>query len=125
VATLEAARQYQAKNTAHSRIVALFQPHQPGRLRDLWEDFCAAFELADLVLIADIYIARGKAIDGISAESFVQAVKHQTAHHVPGSYAQLPANVLPYLQPGDLVLTIGAGDITKVGPQILDLLKQA
>lgn len=124
VATLQAARQYLEQNKSTTRVVAVFQPHQPGRLRDLWEDFCASFGSADLVLIADIYIARGNPIDGISSETFVQAIKHDNVHHVAGSANQLAKRLLAHLQSGDLVLTIGAGDITKVGPEILRMLKQ-
>jgi UDP-N-acetylmuramate--alanine ligase len=104
--------------------VAVFQPHQPGRLRDLWEEFCAAFGSADLLLVTDIYIARGSAIDGITAENFAKAVKTKNAHYIAGAANELPEKIAQYLQPGDLVLTLGAGDITKVGQPLLEKLKQ-
>ncbi len=126
-ATLQAARQYRARQTGKDgsgRIVAVFQPHQPSRLRDLWGEFCGAFTCADLVLICDIYVARGQAIEGITSERFARAIKHDDVRYLPGSTSDLPAAIVSHLQPGDLVLTIGAGDITKVGWEILRLLKQ-
>jgi UDP-N-acetylmuramate--alanine ligase len=122
-ATLQAARQYSASNKHIKRVVALFQPHQPGRLRDLWNEFTQCFTLADAVIIADIYVARGKSIEGISSERFAEVVSHDNAAYVPGSAKDLPPKVLPFLNEGDLLLTIGAGDITKVGPEILRILK--
>jgi len=121
-ATLGAAREYQRKHKEIKRVVALFQPHQPGRLRDLWKEFCAAFTQADVVLIADIYVARGGQIEGITSERFVAEIEHKNAKHLPGHVAELPAQVKPLLQPGDLLLTIGAGDVTKVGPELLKQL---
>jgi UDP-N-acetylmuramate--alanine ligase len=120
-ATLQAARNYQ-KTRGFNRVVAIFQPHQPGRLRDLWNEFVDSFSDADLVLLADIYVARGGNIEGITSERFVKEVKHGNAIHVPGPVSDLAAKVRPHLQSGDLVLTIGAGDITKLGAEIIKLL---
>jgi UDP-N-acetylmuramate--alanine ligase len=125
-ATLKAARQYieQCKldGKRERRLVALFQPHQPGRLRDFWDEFLASFKDADLVLIADVYIARGAAIPGIDSNSFVSQLSHKDAHYLGGSVHDLPEKVVPYLKPNDLVLTIGAGDVTGVGPELLKKL---
>jgi len=130
-ATLAAADQYRkdlglsgSGRQAPRRIVAVFQPHQPGRLRDMWDEFLGAFELADLVLVTDIYVARGKAIDGITSEKLAGSIRHKSVCYLPGKALDLPPAIVSYLQPGDLVLTIGAGDITKVGSEILRLLKQ-
>jgi UDP-N-acetylmuramate--alanine ligase len=129
VATLEAARQYQTSINAASkkesikRIVALFQPHQPGRLRDFYQEFCQCFKEADLVFIADIYIARGNAIPGIDSQSYASKIEHKNVSYLPGNIDQLPAQILPHLKTGDLVLTIGAGNITNVGPELLKLLE--
>lgn len=120
-ATLQAARNYQ-KTRDFKRVVAVFQPHQPGRLRDLWKEFCDSFADSDLVLLTDIYVARGGNIEGISSERFAKEVKHGNAIYVPGSMSELPSAVKPHLRHGDLVLTIGAGDITKLGAELLKLL---
>lgn len=121
-ATLHAAREY-ARTHSLRRVVALFQPHQPGRLRDLWDDFCDSFACADLVLLADVYVARGSQIEGINSERFAKEVKGCEAQYLGGSIAELPDKVAPLLKSGDLVLTIGAGDITKVGPELIQRLK--
>ncbi|MBY0360147.1 MAG: UDP-N-acetylmuramate--L-alanine ligase [Candidatus Obscuribacterales bacterium] len=128
-ATLEAAQQYkrglQAKsNKINHRVVAVFQPHQPRRLQDLWQEFCQSFKQADLVLVADVYVARGGQIDGINSERFVKEVEHKNAHYLGGPTADLPNKIHPHLQPGDIVLTIGAGDITGVGKPLLELLRK-
>ena len=122
-ATLQAARQYISKPENNvQRVVAIFQPHQPGRLRDLWDDFTTAFDEADLVLLADVYIARGGQIEGINSERFAAACTNKNMKHLAGATAQLAAQARPHLRQGDLVLTIGAGDITRVGPELLKLL---
>ncbi len=120
-ATLEAARHYQQSRN-FKRVVAVFQPHQPGRLRDLWNDFCESFADADLVLITDVYIARGGPIDGVNSERFSKEIKHGNSVYLPGTISELANKVKPHLKPGDLVLTIGAGDITKLGAELLKLL---
>ena len=105
-----------------SRVVAVFQPHQPRRLKDLWEEFCRCFDHADLVIITDVYIARGQPIEGITSKHLVSAVRHADVRYIPGAACDLAKQIVQFLQPGDLVLTIGAGDITKVGPEILRLV---
>ncbi len=124
VALLQAAQQYagQGKFAAH-RIVAIFQPHQPGRLRDFWKEFCEAFKACDLLLVADVYIARGGAIAGIDSKRFSQEVDHPNSHYLSGPTSELPTRIKALLQPNDLVITIGAGDITNIGPQLLQLLR--
>jgi UDP-N-acetylmuramate--alanine ligase len=122
-ATLEAAQQFKKnRGIVQQRIVAVFQPHQPGRLRDLWNEFCGSFEHADLLLLTDVYVARGGQIEGINSEKFSAAVKHDKVHYLSGSSAELPGKIKVFLQPGDIVLTIGAGDITNVGKPLLVLI---
>lgn len=130
-ATIQAAAEYRRQGNLKadasapgSRIVAVFQPHQPGRLRDLWEEFCSCFAQADLVLVTDIYIARGQPIAGVTSEILAGSVKHDNVRYLSGPISSLPAQIIKHLQPGDLILTIGAGDITRVGPEILNLLRQ-
>lgn len=121
-ATLEAARNY-ASTRQFKRVVAVFQPHQPGRLRDLWNEFCDSFADADLVALADVYVARGGHIEGINSERFAREVKHSCdVKYLPGSIGDVAKGLVPLLNEGDLVLTIGAGDITKLGSELLKLL---
>lgn len=117
-ATLQAARNYQ-RNHGIKRVVAVFQPHQPGRLRDLWNEFCDSFSEADLCLLLDVYIARGGAIEGINSQRFAGEIKDCNTIYLPGSIAEVADAVRHHLKEGDLVLTIGAGDVTKLGPQLL------
>lgn len=123
-ATLDAAQQYKRSLPSAQRVVAVFQPHQPGRLRDLWNEFCAAFTLADLVLLTDVYVARGGQIEGINSERFAKEIKHENVVYLSGATADLPAKIVPHLAPGDIVLTIGAGDITSIGKPLLELLSK-
>ena len=123
VATLQAAREYLSESDLAKRLVILFQPHQPGRLKNHWTEFLNAFANADLVFISEIYIARGKPIQGVSSEIFVKEMSHADAHYLPGKTEELARSVLPHLKKNDILMTVGAGDITKVGPQILELLR--
>ncbi|HEY9713048.1 MAG TPA: cyanophycin synthetase, partial [Chroococcales cyanobacterium] len=128
VAVLQAARQFIAERQEngtplYKRVVAVFQPHQPGRLRDFWDDFIRAFSLADMALITDVYVARGAEIEGINSERFVQCIDHPDVHYIQGPAGTLAERIVDRINPGDLVITIGAGDITKVAPNLVSLLK--
>ena len=127
IATLQAAKQYleqRRHNKARlDRVVVLFQPHQPGRLRDLWQEFCGAFAAADVVLLADVYVARGGEIENINSQRLAQEIKHNNVHYLKGAATTLPEQVFAYIQPGDLVLTVGAGDVTTVGPELIKHLR--
>ncbi len=123
VATLQAARQY-IHGKDLQRIVAVFQPHQPGRLRDFWNEFCDAFTVADLLFVADVYVARGGGIENINSERFTKEVKHSNAFYLNDATGTLSEQVASHLRPGDLVITIGAGDITNLGPELVTHLKQ-
>ena len=125
-ATLEAAQQFRRINRTKAgsgRIVAVFQPHQPGRLRDLWQEFVGAFHNADLLLLTDIYVARGGPIEGITSERFSREVEHKNVCYLGGPTSELSGRIKKMLQPGDLVLTIGAGDITNLSKALLTLIE--
>lgn len=127
-AVLQAGQQYlqqlQRRDGIKRRLVAVFQPHQPGRLRDFWDEFCTSFKDADLALIADIYVARGGNIDKIDSSRFVSCMAHENAVYLPGNTAELLPQVIKHLRPFDIVLTIGAGDITKLGPMLVTELNK-
>ncbi len=124
IALLQAAQQYVAQGKfAARRVVAVFQPHQPGRLKDFWKEFSEAFKACDLLLVTDIYIARGGAIAGIDSKRFCEEVNNANSHYVPGPTSELATKVKVFLEPNDLVITIGAGDITNIGPELLQLLR--
>lgn len=116
-ATLAAARQ-----CGFRRVHVVFQPHRFTRTRDLMDDFATAFSDADSVSVVDIYAASEKPIEGITAEALVSriaAAGNQDVTYAP-SFADAVARVTTLMQPGDMVLTLGAGSISQLGPMILD-----
>lgn len=121
-ATLATARQQ-----GYGRVVAIFQPHLYSRTRDLMADFAAAFSDADVVVITEIYAAREDPIPGVSALELARRVRE----HEPGKpvyYTQTKEEaldrVLELVQAGDLVLSIGAGDVREVGEALAQRLCQ-
>lgn len=107
------------------RLVACFQPHLFSRTRDFEDEFVEALSLADVVLIAGIYPARERAADfpGVTAAHLGERVAERgVAPLVKEDLAQVPAALADLVKPGDLVLTIGAGSVTTVGPALLALL---
>ncbi len=107
------------------RVFAIFQPHRYTRTRQLHEEFGAAFGGADVAIITDVYSAGEKPIEGVSGELICDSAAR--AGHPDVRYVarreDVPDAILDNLRPGDLVLTIGAGDIYKTGHQILEALR--
>jgi UDP-N-acetylmuramate--alanine ligase len=114
-----------AKQSWDRRLVVLFQPHRYTRTRDCLDDFAHAFDQADSLFMTEIYAAGEQPIPGISGARLVETVK--SAGHPSVTFIErkeaLPDQVLPHLKPGDLVLTLGAGDIWKAGTGILARLE--
>jgi UDP-N-acetylmuramate--alanine ligase len=119
-ATLAAARQLGKK-----RVVVVFQPHRYTRTRLLADEFGAAFDAADEVLITDIYAAGEVPIEGITAETLVGAARSHGHRNVvyAGDLARAEALLREVVRPHDLVLTLGAGDVTRLGPRLLASLE--
>ena len=115
MATLQAAREKHPE----ARIVAVFQPHQYSRTAALFDDFAESFEDADEVIIADIYEARDTDEDkaAVSAEKLAEAIPE--AQHISGM-EKIAHYLLDTLNEGDMVLVMGAGNITNLVPMILD-----
>jgi UDP-N-acetylmuramate--alanine ligase len=115
-ATLRASRRVHP-----GRIIAIFQPHLRSRTRDLLEDFAGAFVDADRVILTDIYQPRDDGLDEFDVAELarrVQAASPRQPVELIRDKSQIAAALAPQLQAGDLVLTIGAGDIYKVGQQL-------
>jgi UDP-N-acetylmuramate--alanine ligase len=109
------------------RVVAVFQPHRFTRTRDLLDDFAAAFGDAALVFVTDIYAAGEPPIPGITADRLCQLMRergHADVHHV-AQRAEVARALQPHIRPGDLVITLGAGDVWQVGEELLSLLGSA
>ena len=118
-ATLAAARQA----FPGRRVVVAFQPHLFSRTRDFADEFGRALADADLLLLTEIYPAREQPIPGVTTSILVQAVRDASSDVAwCGSRDALAAALAGVVQTGDVVLTIGAGDITKTGPELLRTL---
>jgi len=121
-ATFDTAR----RAAGDGRLVVLFQPHRYTRMAALMEGFARVLALADQVWVSDIYAASEEPIPGVNGEALVHKIGRfgQAEVHFCPRVDDMPASVLPTLRPGDLVLTLGAGNITNAGPMLLDLLKR-
>lgn len=103
------------------RLVVAYQPHLVSRTRVYGVEMGQALSAADRVIVADIYLAREDADPSVTSALVVDAVDGPVAT-LGGPVAGLASVVLPQLRPGDLLLTLGAGDITTVGPAVLEAL---
>ena len=107
------------------RIIAAFQPHLFTRTRDFADAFADALAAADATWLADIYPAREKPIAGVTSALIADAMARQgSAPAWTGPRTQLAAALASSAKTGDVVITIGAGDITKTGPELAALLNQ-
>ena len=104
------------------RLVCLFQPHTYSRTRYLLDGFRTCFADCDVLLIAETYAAREEPSAGMSAEELAREVRQPQARYA-GDLAQSAAAAAELLQPGDVFFTVGAGDVEKVGPMVLEALK--
>lgn len=115
-----------AKAGWRRRVVCVFQPHLYSRTRDFYEEFGKAFLLADVLLVTDVYPAREEPIQGITGELITNAAKqygHKHAQYVPDK-KDIPASLMKTVKTGDIVVTMGAGDIWKFGEEFLKELKK-
>ncbi|NNE58649.1 MAG: UDP-N-acetylmuramate--L-alanine ligase [Hellea sp.] len=120
-AVLQAARQ-----VASGSVHAVMQPHRYSRLSDLFEEFCTCFNHADHVYISDVYEAGEKPIDGISGPALVEGLQaHGHRHATSISKDNLAKTLKPKLKPGDLIVCLGAGDITFWAADLMENLEAA
>jgi UDP-N-acetylmuramate--alanine ligase len=103
------------------RTVVLFQPHRYTRTQHLWDDFCRAFHLADLVVIVDIYPAGEEPIEGVSSEALADAIGRRGHRHAVygGDLRGVVEHLMDEVRDGDVVLTLGAGSVWTVGDELL------
>jgi UDP-N-acetylmuramate--alanine ligase len=114
-----------AKAGWRRRVVCIFQPHLYTRTRDFYEDFGKAFLLSDVLVVTDVYPAREEPIQGITGELIANAAKqfgHKDVHYVPDK-KKVPDFLSTVVRKGDIVITMGAGDIWKYGEEYLNHLK--
>ncbi len=103
------------------RLVAIFQPHRYTRLKGLWEDFKKSFGAVDKLIVVDVYSASEDAIEGINSKAFVQSFQNEDVTYVGGSMENAARKILPLLKSGDMVITLGAGDVTRIGGELKKL----
>jgi UDP-N-acetylmuramate--alanine ligase len=119
-ATLAAARQ-----CGYRKVHVVFQPHRYSRTRDLMDEFVTAFKEADSLWVLDIYPASEQPIQGINGETLARAISEKgnpSARYV-GSFADAASIVTATAGDGDMVLTLGAGSVSQLGPMILQRLQ--
>src|SRR5918995_613529 len=121
-ATLEAAR---ATSPSGGRVIAVFQPHRYSRTRKLYREFGKAFAAADAVLITEVYGAGEMPQPGVNGKLVVDAIcetsSHPEVYYIP-QQDTIPKVLREISEPGDVVLTLGAGDISRAGEELLEIL---
>jgi UDP-N-acetylmuramate--alanine ligase len=120
-ATLSALRDAWPKR----RLVVLFQPHRYSRTKALAEEFYTAFHEADILLLTEIYSASESPIPGVSAEALLDGIKqhgHRQAYFAP-NFERLLDKTMDILAPGDVVLSLGAGNIWQAGEKLLEKIQ--
>ena len=118
-ATLEAAR-----GCKFNRLLVLFQPHRFTRTQHLWDDFTKAFNQADILVLTDIYAASENPIPGVTSEALAAAIReagHKNVHYFRSMQAGIEF-LLHAAQPGDAIMTIGAGNVSRASNELMLLL---
>jgi UDP-N-acetylmuramate--alanine ligase len=106
-------------------LIVIFQPHRFSRTQDLFDDFLTALEGADRLVLTEIYAAGEDPIEGVTSEALYQGIKrrgHMEVDFIPDK-GQIVKQLAGKLNPGDIVLTLGAGDVYKVGEALVEALK--
>ncbi len=109
------------ENWPNRRKVVVFQPHRYSRTRALFDEFSRAFYQSDVLVVLPIYAASEKKIEGVTSQNLCEEIKahgHNEVIHADGFKAAL-SHLKQTLQPGDVLLTLGAGDVWKVGMEVL------
>ena len=116
-----------ARDVSEGRVIAVMQPHRYSRLSGLFQEFAGCFNDADTVFVSEVYAAGEAPIDGADAESLAGAVSragHRDARTL-GPWDELPDRIREAAQPGDLVIFLGAGDVTRHANGLADALARA
>ncbi len=109
------------------RVIAVFQPHLYSRTRDFKDEFGSSFNHADVVIITDIFPAREAPIEGVTGKLIADAVKssgHKEVHYLPEK-EKISDFLIDFATEGDMIITIGAGDIYKIGEEFIQKLERA
>jgi UDP-N-acetylmuramate--alanine ligase len=125
-ATLKAIREgLQISNKKTDRLIVLFQPHRYTRTRDLIDDFSVSFHDADMLVVLDIYPAGEPPIEGVDSENLIEMIRKTGYKNVfyKKDQEDAVAHIIRNLREGDILLTLGAGNVWKMGEEILKNLK--
>jgi UDP-N-acetylmuramate--alanine ligase len=122
-ADLSATRDYVRQRDVEGRIIAVFQPHLYSRTRFFAAEFGEALALADLAVVLDVYGAREDPEPGVTGRLVAERIPGGTAWEYVPDQGDVAATVIRLARPGDVVITLGAGDVTRLGPEILAALK--
>jgi UDP-N-acetylmuramate--alanine ligase len=117
-----------AKAGFDRRVVVIFQPHRYTRTLHLYQEFLTAFNQADVLVVMDIYPAGETPIEGVSASDLADAIRahgHRDVTYLGRDRARVLDHVIDISRPGDLVITLGAGDVGLLGPELLHRLEAA
>jgi len=115
-----------AKQCGFRKVHAIFQPHRYTRTRDLMEEFTTAFADADSLFVLDIYAASEKPIEGISGEALARTIREEgrRSSQYVSSFPEAVSAAAAVAQDGDMILTLGAGSVSQLGPMILEKLQE-
>lgn len=111
-----------AKKRTDKNIVAIFQPHRYTRLKALWNDFLNSFDLADELFILDTYSAGDKYDEKYNSKNFASSIHHKCAKYIKGNMDDAAREISKYIKKNDYIITIGAGDVTKTGYILKEVL---
>ena len=117
-----------SKSFKDKRIIAVFQPHRFSRLQNLWNEFMEAFDGIDELIVTDVYAASEDEIVGVNSQAFVNEFKEKSdipCRHISGSIEEVAKELYKDLKPNDIIIGLGAGTITKLGPELLKLNEKA
>ncbi len=107
-----------------NKVVAIFQPHRYSRIQGLFEDFAASLSHSDYLIVTDIYAASEQPIEGVTAQKLCEQIRlltNKPVHYFPKE--EIVDHVLSIVKPQDMVITLGAGDITRVAEDLVAALK--
>ncbi len=115
--TLDAARRY----AGDGRLLVIFQPHRYSRTRAFAENFAQALDVADRVIVLEIYAASEKPIQGVTSQLITNVMTH--GEYIP-NFVEVTDQIINFAQPGDVIITLGAGDVSSLAPIIVDGLSR-
>jgi UDP-N-acetylmuramate--alanine ligase len=115
--TLEAARRY----AGDGRLIVIFQPHRYSRTKAFAAEFAKVLDVADRAIILEVYAASEKPIDGVTSKLITQQM--QKGEYIP-NFVEVTDSVIDLAQPGDVIMTLGAGDVSSLAPIIVDGLNR-